>query len=315
MEEITYKILHKIFKTNKSEFSEQYVQYRNQDANDFLGCQLKSNKNGFMVSKFGTVELNTICCLLKDELKITDWDVIRGKVEFDPNNALKYMGIQAGFFPQNIEAGKRFARLALNDAMEIDILGSYIRREEFIQDYLKNASKVNLDGYYAPFMWSNPWTKELKGKKVLVIHPFTDTIKKQYAKREKLFDDPDVLPEFGELHLIKAVQTIADSGKKSGFNDWFEALEYMKNQMDQIDYDVALIGCGAYGMSLAAHAKRKKKIAVHLAGWTQMLFGIYGKRWIEDQPEFAKYINEYWVRPSESEKPVGAEQVERGCYW
>ena len=33
----------------------------------------------------------------------------------------------------------------------------------------------------------------------------------------------------------------------------------MKMQMDEEDYDIALIGCGAYGMSLAAHAKRKGK--------------------------------------------------------
>lgn len=34
--------------------------------------------------------------------------------------------------------------------------------------------------------------------------------------------------------------------------------------MDAYDYDVAIIGCGAYGMHLAAHAKRKGKIAIHL---------------------------------------------------
>ena len=61
--------------------------------------------------------------------------------------------------------------------------------------------------------------------------------------------------------------------------------------------------------------KRKKKIAIHLAGWTQKLFGIYGKRWVQDQPEFSKYINQYWVRPSEDEKPEGAQKVEGGCYW
>lgn len=315
MEEITYKVLHKIFKTKKSEFTEKYVQYRGQEANDLVSCHIQASENGLMVSKFGTVELNAICCLLKEELGISNWDVIRGKVEYSPENAMKYMRIQAGFFPQDVEKGKQFAKLALKDAEEIDVLGSYIRREKYIQDYLGTALNVDLEGYYAPFMWSNPWTKELKGKKVLVIHPFVDTIKKQYEKREKLFENPDVLPEFAELHLLKAVQTIGNGGEKSEFNDWFEALEYMKKQIDQIDYDVALIGCGAYGMSLAAHAKRNKKIAIHLAGWTQMLFGIYGKRWIEDQPKFAKYINEYWVRPSDSEKPEGAEQVERGCYW
>jgi hypothetical protein len=97
--------------------------------------------------------------------------------------------------------------------------------------------------------------------------------------------------------------------------DWFEALKHMEDEISQLDFDIALIGCGAYGMALAAHVKRMGKQAVHLAGWTQMLFGIYGNRWLRDQPAYAKFINGYWIRPSESEKPKGAEKVEGGCYW
>ena len=89
----------------------------------------------------------------------------------------------------------------------------------------------------------------------------------------------------------------------------------MKNKIDNVDFDIALIGCGAYGMNLAAHIKRRGKIAIHMAGWTQMLFGIYGNRWIEDRPEYTKYINSYWIRPSENEKPFGAEKIENACYW
>lgn len=89
----------------------------------------------------------------------------------------------------------------------------------------------------------------------------------------------------------------------------------MKDEISKLDFDIALIGCGAYGMCLAAHVKRMGKQAVHLAGWTQMLFGVYGERWIKDQPKYSKYINDYWIRPLESEKPKGAEKVENGCYW
>ena len=55
---------------------------------------------------------------------------------------------------------------------------------------------------------------------------------------------------------MKAVQTQADA-KDSRFKDWFEALQYMKDEIDKCDYDIALIGCGAYGMCLAAHVKRQ----------------------------------------------------------
>lgn len=48
----------------------------------------------------------------------------------------------------------------------------------------------------------------------------------------------------------------------------------MKDEIDKRDYDIALIGCGAYGFPLAAHIKRSGKKAVHLGGALQLLFGI-----------------------------------------
>jgi Cys-tRNA synthase (O-phospho-L-seryl-tRNA:Cys-tRNA synthase) len=89
----------------------------------------------------------------------------------------------------------------------------------------------------------------------------------------------------------------------------------MKDEMTKKDFDVALIGCGAYGMPLAAHAKSMGKVGIQLAGWTQMLFGVYGERWVSQQSEYSRFINEYWIRPNESEKPSESKGVENGCYW
>ena len=162
-----------------------------------------------------------------------------------------------------------------------------------------------------PYDYQRPWSKALAGKRVLIIHPFAKSIQSQYAKRNLLWENKDVLPDF-ELMTIKAVQTIA--GEKEPFKDWFEALDYMKGQMDALDYDIAIIGCGAYGFHLAAHAKRTGHKAIHLGGATQILFGIKGKRW-EDLPAVSKFFNEYWVNPLPEETPKNKENVEGGCYW
>jgi hypothetical protein len=151
----------------------------------------------------------------------------------------------------------------------------------------------------------------LQGKKVLVIHPFEKSIQQQFFKRKLLFTDPHILPDF-ELLTIKAVQTLAE--EKSKFRNWFEALEHMKNQMDVVDYDVAIIGCGAYGLSLGAHAKRMGKQAIHMGGATQILFGIKGARW-DNHPIISKLYNEHWVRPLDDETPGKKNAVEDGCYW
>jgi hypothetical protein len=108
------------------------------------------------------------------------------------------------------------------------------------------------------------------------------------------------------------VQTIA--GNHVQYKDWFEALEFMKNAMDAVDYDVAIIGCGAYGFPLAAHAKRQGKLAVHLGGATQILFGIKGRRWDAD-PQISRLYNDWWVRPALEDRVAGAERVENACYW
>ena len=269
-----------------------------------------------MVAKFGTVELGVIVAyeIGRRLNKGIYYDFMKYKIDLKSNNILQTLCSNAGFFPNDINLGDKYYRLMLHDMKEINILASYIYAEKYISHYL-SCETVDLDGFYAPFLWKNPWTKYLEGKKILVIHPFVDSIRYQYENnRKKLFQDPDVLPEFLDLQTIKAVQTIADQ-EDSRFETWFDALEYMKCEMQKVDFDVALIGCGAYGMCLAAHAKRLGKQAIHLAGWTQMLFGVYGERWIRDQPRYSKFINKYWIRPFDSEKPKGSEKVENACYW
>jgi hypothetical protein len=120
------------------------------------------------------------------------------------------------------------------------------------------------------------------------------------------------LPEFKSLQTIKAVQTLA--GNKAEYEDWFAALDFMKSEIDKKDFDIAIIGAGAYGFPLAAHVKRMGKKAVHLGGPTQMLFGIKGKRWLEND-KFKDIINSYFVNPSDDDMLVNSDKVEGGCYW
>lgn len=195
---------------------------------------------------------------------------------------------------------------------QIDVLGSYIQMEKVFDKELSPAKRVNLDGYYAPYYWKNPWTKVLKGRKVLVIHPFSEDIASQYNNhRTQIWEDPEVLPEF-DLITYKSVQSML--GIKTAYRDWFKALEKMEEDISQIDFDIALIGCGAYGMPLAAFVKSLGKQSVHLAGWTQTLFGIIGERWINN-PRVSKMMNVYWIHPSAFNIPAEAKKIENGAYW
>jgi len=69
----------------------------------------------------------------------------------------------------------------------------------------------------------------------------------------------------------------------------------MKNEIDKIAFDIPISGTRVYGLLLVAYIKRKGKVAIHLAGITQMLFGIKGSRWEKYIVyPFKNLLNEYW---------------------
>ena len=173
-----------------------------------------------------------------------------------------------------------------------------------------------------PWRYEKPWSAALKGKKVLVIHPFEQSIQEQYAIREKLFAGTDILPEF-ELLTYKTLQTTGDLIDQR-FATWFDALEFMYQEIREKDFDIALLGCGAYGFPLAAKLRADGKQAIHMGGVLQILFGIMGKRWDGTGPnstthkmreDIAKYYSEDWTYPKENETPESAGRVEYGPYW
>ena len=109
------------------------------------------------------------------------------------------------------------------------------------------------------------------------------------------------------------------------FKTWFEALDYMYDEVMKKDFDVALIGCGAYGFPMAAHVKRSGKKAVHLGGATQLLFGIKGNRWEDPMygvkewglPKgfYTEMFNPYWAKAGKDRRPANADSIEGACYW
>lgn len=284
-------------------------------ANDLIYQSLMQDKP-IMIARLGSAELNCMVNYLGVSLPGKYKSVSNFIKGMSPawwwnNLSLSQMHTNAGFFPMALPKIENFCKLMIEDMLSVDILGSWRLEERFFNTELINSKKVMLEDL-EPFFAANPWTKALEGKKVLVVHPFAETIQTQYAKRDLLFTN-GLLPEF-ELITLKAVQSIA--GEKTPFSDWFKALDWMKKEIEKVDFDICILGCGAYGFPLAAHVKRIGKKAVHLGGVTQLLFGIKGKRW--EQYLFYPYtnlFNEHWVRPDEEEKPKNAQIVEDACYW
>lgn len=289
------------------------IDYKGQAASDLIKNTLEADKPG-IICRFGENELRTVVAYLNEKFNIKP--NIRGclrreSFSLEDKRVKVWMHNCAGFYPNDKTSLSQFSELTLKDMNDVDVLGCWLPREVRIKDYLNVNLKTIPLSTLAPWEHNSPWTLALKNKKVLIIHPFEKTIKKQYKKRELLFENKDILPEF-KLITLKAVQSAA--GNKTSFKTWFNALDYMCEMINTIDFDVAIIGAGAYGFSLAAHIKRIGKKAVHLGGATQLLFGIKGNRW--DGSKLAvKYYNSNWTRPADDEKPQQPELIENNTYW
>jgi len=273
------------------------------EGNDFIAKRLASPEP-VMIARIGRTELNCLVNYLA--IREESGRCYRKQVKKDMFN-------YSGFFPATDEMLDRFCEEFFGHLHQVDVLGVWFNKGEdrVCHAYCPDSHLVRLRSL-EPYYHEQPWSAMLRDKKVLVIHPFQQTIIAQYTNnRELLFADQSVLPPF-HLETIRAVQGLA--GTASNFATWFDAYEHMCREMESKDFDIAIIGAGAYGLPLAAHAKKLGKKAVHLGGATQILFGIKGKRW-DNHEVISKLYNEHWVRPSAEETPDGSNTVEGGCYW
>jgi hypothetical protein len=279
------------------------------DANKYISDLIR-HVTPSLVARLGRTEL---MFLLRRQLRVTRSPlekiyaaISRLEPPFSAFWQTRRLQTLSGFYPLTKSALSRFSSIYLQAIQDLNLLGSWVPGENHFSEALANATVTGL-GALSPIGNDDPWTKALAGKRVLVVHPFSQSIQEQYPKRRFLFDDPDFLPEF-DLTVVEAVQSL---GKPSpDFRTWFDALDHMTAQCLSSDFDVALIACGAYGLPLGARLKHAGKVAIVLGGALQLLFGIRGQRW-----DSSGLYNEYWVRPLLQETPSGAKRVEGGAYW
>lgn len=257
------------------------------------------DKKPYLVARMGWLESFSIGTLLSE-----------GKTESSLREKLE---LHAGVYPPTIEQHALFSDEYLKAIQTANILGLMQSPFEgwLIKSHAPQVKRSRLSDL-EPYFHQEPWSQYLEGLKVLVVHPFQQSILNQYATvREKLFADPKILPLF-ELKVIKAPQTIAGSLRE--YDSWKTTLRMMEKQVEKENFDVAILGCGAYGLPLGASIKKMGKVAIHLGGATQMLFGVLGGRW-KNHPEFQKFINDAWRPPLVAERPVHYKKIEEGAYW
>jgi hypothetical protein len=224
-----------------------------------------------------------------------------------PQQGIFWLHNNAGFYGTN--EYRRFSKM-YSDGCKNSDLHAYWNFQGFVEleDYLVPIDKPLIDpSALESFRFGSPWTEGLKGKKILVINPFKSQIDSQLSTKDKIWTNQNVLPD-AKWITYESVQSIGGEGPHK---DWYESFDVMTNDISKIDFDIALLGCGSYGMPLANFIKMDlNKSAIYIGGGLQLYFGIKGKRW--DNSDVNKFYNNHWIRP---QKTKNSDKVEGGCYW
>ena len=166
---------------------------------------------------------------------------------------------------------------------------------------------------YNYIKYKNPWTTALKGKRILIISSFIESIREKIDIRHKIYGR-ELFPECSFV-FIKPPSLAGDQPSE----DW--EIEYNKFCLEldlmRDNYDVALVSCGGIGNAVCNYIYETGHSAIYVGGVLSMMFGVYGKRWLHEKSSILRmYMNEHWSRPKVSERPLGWEKIENGgCYW
>jgi hypothetical protein len=220
----------------------------------------------------------------------------------------------AGFFPVRKNAFLRWATIMKKSIAAADFLCAW-QNDSFLKLYEKRLIEE-----LAPKSLSI--TNEMLGWGIvpsisnlnwLVISPFEMTMRKQLPKMKEVYDPSGVLTIDWD-HLVKTCQFLRcpfqSHLEPSPYTSWEDGLEKITKEVSSRNFDIALIGAGAWSLPLAARIKQMGKSAIHMGGELQIIFGIKGKRW-----DNHNIYNAAWVRPTAEETPSNISLVEDGCYW
>jgi len=229
-----------------------------------------------------------------------------------------------GIYCSNASDIKLFAEMYLEAIKNSDYLAVFPSLWPYfseMQNYFLNKYSIqslhnrSIEPFYNILENEIPWTHSLIGKKVLIINPFIDSMKKQLSNKFQMFKDKKLFLDGQEFIFYKTFMSLANNRPHK---NWYETYEIMRDDIQKLDFDIALLGCGGYGLPLANFIYEKmNKSAIYIGGSLQLLFGIMGKRW-EDIDMWKKIMNESqikFIRPSGDEIIKNKNMIEDACYW
>jgi hypothetical protein len=130
------------------------------------------------------------------------------------------------------------------------------------------------------YIYKQPWTHALRGKRILVISTLDDDVlRQQVQRRQPLFDGIDLFPDCEFVFLQ--------------FSGSF--FQHFSSTVATTSFDVALVACEAHSNAVCSAIYKSGRSAICVGDVLQMYFGVLGKTWLRDRPDVVRlFLNGAW---------------------
>lgn len=284
-------------------------------SNDYIIKKLQSNKK-FLISRMGAGAETIVVYLCT----IHGIDKIYTE-QFD--KLFIQLSIENGIYNLTKNSLSRYVKLYKETIEKSDSLAVFINLMVTQQKYFVENNKLEtlysrvLEPFYCCKDNIKPWSHYLLGKKVLIVNPFVDSFQQQLKNNFQIFKDPEKKLFLDEQEFV-FYKTYNTSAGNALHENWEKTYDMMCDDISKLDFDIALLGCGGYGLPLCNYIHEKlDKSVIYIGGGLQLLFGVMGARW-ENVPMWKDIIKENqtkFIRPSKEEQIENKERVEGGCFW
>ena len=142
------------------------------------------------------------------------------------------------------------------------------------------------------YIHSNPWTLQLRGKRILVIAPFIDQMKERVNKKE--IYDYDFFPDC-KFSFIESPRTY----KNSETNDFQKEIEQLANKILAVrdQFDIALVACNGFSGMVGDYIKKIGKCSISVGNLIYLWFGVYTKNDLKYRSDIIKLnMNKNWCQ-------------------
>jgi hypothetical protein len=282
------------------------IEFKNTEVGVRKFVEYLESRRPFAAGKIGTAEILG----LEYHDRIIRWP-LPGMSWRRPANRLAN---NAGFFPVEKKAFSSWNQEMRRAVASLDFICRW-QKDPFLAQYERN-----LVGCVASQSWNIPMSKLgvsifplLASCRLLFISPFVETMKSQLPHLRQIHDSDrktDFAWEDYEAKISFLKCPLQWHLSPSPFRNWVHGLEEITKEALAKEFDIALIGAGAWSLPLAARIKKAGRAAIHTGGETQLFFGIRGKRW-----DKKNLYNPFWVSCSPKETPFQKEKIDNGCYW